>query len=163
MIAEVPATPREKTLRRAAANSAFSPAALAALTNMADDMRNDRVQNVVWDIETYGDHIATPGRLVIAATHDTRNHPIPLVKDDALLRQGWEEITRSTEPDAVEALDIALGRRPKLLPFGRFTQIPVTDHPVVERWTRRLALCDPTAGHATLAEGKTVDAFFTDP
>ncbi|GAA2283198.1 hypothetical protein GCM10010430_80940 [Kitasatospora cystarginea] len=130
---------------------------------MADDMRNDRVEDVARDIQTYGNHIASPERLVIAATHDARTHPIQLVKDDALLRQGWEEITRSTEPDAVEALDIALGRHPNLLPFGHFTHIPVTDNPVVERWTRRLALCDPTAGHATLAEDKTVDAFFTDP
>jgi len=163
VIAEVPATPRENTLRRAAANSTFSQTARAALTNMADDMRNDRVQNVARDIQTYGNHLATPGRLVIAATHDASTHPIQLVQDDDLLRHGWEEITRSTEPNAVEALDIALGRHPKLLPFGHFTHIPVTDHPVLERWTRRLALCDPTAGHATLAEGKTVDAFFTDP
>ncbi|MEU9133729.1 hypothetical protein AB0D08_37520 [Kitasatospora sp. NPDC048540] len=54
-------------------------------------------------------------------------------------------------------------RHPELLPFGRFSRRPVTDSPVVERWARRLALCDPTAGHVTLAEVKTVEAFFTDP
>ncbi|MGW3185441.1 hypothetical protein ACWDD9_39845 [Kitasatospora sp. NPDC001119] len=168
VVAGVPAEQRETALRKAARNPAFSAAARTALTNMADQIRNQRVEDVASDIQIFGDHAARhQTRMVIAARHDETAHPIDVLEEDDdvddVLARGWREIVTSTQPDAVAATDVALGYHPGLLPYGRFTDVRDKEGTIAARWSRRLTVCDPTAAHATLAEGKQVEAFFVDP
>ncbi|MET8624672.1 hypothetical protein ABZW30_13100 [Kitasatospora sp. NPDC004669] len=164
VVADVLADDREQVLRRAARNTAFSEPARSALNAMADAIRNQRVEGVATDIQIFGGHSdRMQTRLVIAAQHDETIHPIDVEEDEELLEAGWREIVASSQPDAVAAADVALGYHPELLPYGRFTDVRAKEGTVAERWARRLTVCDPTAGHATLAEGKEVEAFFVDP
>ncbi|MFJ4192090.1 hypothetical protein [Kitasatospora sp. NPDC089509] len=168
VVAQVPAEDRETALRKAARNPAFRADARTALTNMADQIRNQRVEGVASEIKIFGDHAARlQTRMVVAARHDESTHPIEVLEEDDdvedVLATGWRAIATSTQPDAVVATDIALGYHPHLLPYGRFTDVLAKQGTVAERWSRRLTMCDPTAVHATLAEGKQVEAFFVDP
>ncbi|MFD7167378.1 hypothetical protein [Streptomyces violascens] len=52
-VVEIPASDREKTLRRAADNATFVPTARAAATDMANSIRNDRVDSTAHDIEIF--------------------------------------------------------------------------------------------------------------
>ncbi|MFD7734150.1 hypothetical protein ACFV6F_27685 [Kitasatospora phosalacinea] len=162
---QLPADDREVALQRAMRNPAFTVRARAVLTDMARSIRNDRIDAVRSENMIFGEarpwHTSSP--LVIAAEPDTQQHPLGVAEEDGPLRPGWAEVARSNQPDAVAALHVALGRNADLLPYGSFTDLRVSDSATVDRWVRRLALCDPTAGHATLAEGKQVEAFFTDP
>jgi len=165
-VVELPANTNEKILRRAAANPALEADSRAAVTDMANDIRNDRITTgVLIDISTTrgtGED-GKPAVMVLAAVPDLSNHPLPPCKDEPAVRTGWQLLATSTLPDAVAALEVAVGRQPGLLPFGALTEVPVRPGTVIERWTRRLALCDPTAAHAVLSQGDTVEAFFTDP
>ncbi|MFJ9777217.1 hypothetical protein ACIRVF_39300 [Kitasatospora sp. NPDC101157] len=164
VVADVPTDDRERTLRRAAENPAFSKTARTALTAMADAIRNGRVENVASEIKIFSDHSdRLQTKLVIAARHDNTAHPIDVEDDEEVLEAGWREIVASTQPDAVAAANLALGYRPKLLPYGHFTDVRARAGNAADQWARRLTICDPTAGHATLAEGADVDAFFIDP
>lgn len=161
---EVPADDREKTLRRAAQNKSFDGLAKAALTDMANEIRNRRVDNVALENDIFGRETASDARpIIIAARHDTSAHPLPCIDDPKALADGWKTIATSTHPDAVAAVEIALSHSPELLPYGTHTDIPTHQGAVAEQWTRRLTPCDPTAAHASLVADKTVDAFFTDP
>ncbi|GAA2793191.1 hypothetical protein GCM10010441_18040 [Kitasatospora paracochleata] len=164
VVAAVPVDDREQTLRRAAENPVFARAARSALTAMADAIRNQRIDGIRSEIRIYTSHSdRLQTNLVVAARPDDTAHPIAVEEDEEVLRRGWRQIVTSTQPDAVAAADIALGYQPELLPYGHFTEVPAKPGTVADRWARRLTICDPTAGHATLAEGKEVDDFFIDP
>ncbi|MFJ4674046.1 hypothetical protein [Kitasatospora purpeofusca] len=166
VVADVPVEARETVLRTAARNPVFSTAACTALTNLANQIRNQRVDGVASEIKIFGDHATRlQTRMVVAAQHDEASHPLDVLdeEDDDILATGWREIGAGSQPDAVAATDVALGYDPDLLPYGRFTDVRAGEGGIAERWSRRLAVCDPTAAHATLAEGKQVEAFFTDP
>jgi hypothetical protein len=68
-----------------------------------------------------------------------------------------------SRPDAVAALEVAASRELDLLPFRGTTEIPVQSGTISDRWTHRLTMCDPTAAHAILAQGKKAETFFIDP
>ncbi|WP_438297251.1 hypothetical protein [Streptomyces sp. HUAS TT7] len=164
-VAEVPPNSNEQILRRAARNEAFDAVSRAAATDMANHIRNDRInraehENEVFGTERFG---AQPHPVVIAAEPDTTEHPLPCHGDRQAVRAGWHKLAVSNHPDAVAALEVAIGHDPELLPFGAVTEVPVQPGTVTERWARRLAPCDPTAAHAVLAHGDPVDAFFVDP
>ncbi|MEW5631201.1 hypothetical protein AB1388_32330 [Streptomyces hydrogenans] len=164
-VAEVPANDNEKILRRAAANEGFDVTSRVAATDMANSIRNNRIDNANHEIEIfckegYGD---TPNQVVPGAVPDTAHHPLPCDGDREALKAGWRRLALSTHPDAVAALEVAVGRDPELLPFGAVTEIPVEHGTISDRWTHRLTMCDPTAAHAVLAQDAKPEAFFIDP
>ncbi|WP_372412099.1 hypothetical protein [Streptomyces luteireticuli] len=160
LVAEVSASTRERTLRRAAANGVFDATAQAALTDMANDIRNDRVHDTEHDIDIFHRNST---HIVIGARPDTSTHPLPTIDDRPALAAAWKSIAASSHPDAVAALELVLARDPRLLPFGVLTKVALRPGTIAEQWARRLTLCDPTAAHAALAEDRPVDAFFIDP
>ncbi|WP_329203368.1 hypothetical protein [Streptomyces sp. NBC_01435] len=162
---EVPANADEKILRRAAANESFDVTSRAAAMDMANGIRNNRIDTTSHEIEIfckkgYGD---TPNQVVPGAVPDTSRHPLPCDGDRQALQAGWLGLALDTHPDAVAALEIAVGRDPDLLPFGAVSEIPAQHGTVSDRWTHRLTRCDPTAAHAVLAQDAKVEAFFIDP
>ncbi|WP_329467935.1 hypothetical protein [Streptomyces sp. NBC_01431] len=164
-IADVPPNDNEKILRQAAHNEVFDTVARAAVTDMANHIRNNRInraeqENKVFGTRRFG---AQPHPVVIAAKPDTAGHPLPCEGDRQALKAGWYELARSNHPDAVAALEVAVGHDPELLEFGAVTEVPVQPGTITEQWARRLAPCDPSAAHAVLAHGDPVNAFFTDP
>ncbi|MFE0580208.1 hypothetical protein [Streptomyces sp. NPDC058874] len=164
-VAEIPANDNEKILRRAAANEGFDVTSRVAATDMANSIRNNRIDNTRHEIETfckegYGD---TPNQIVPGAVPDTSHHPLPCDGDRKALQAGWHKLALHTHPDAVAALEVAVGRDPDLLPFGAVTEIPVQQGAISDRWTHRLTMCDPTAAHAVLAQDDKAEAFFIDP
>ncbi|WP_331721351.1 hypothetical protein [Streptomyces sp. NBC_00212] len=164
-VVEVPASTSEKTLRRAAGNDTFDVTARAAATDMANSIRNDRIDHTAHDIEIfckdgYGEN---PNPVVAGAVPDTTRHPLPCDGDRQALKAGWHKLALSSHPDAVAALEIVIGREPELLPFGSVTEIPVQSGTISARWTSRLTMCDPTAAHAVLAQDDRAEAFFLDP
>lgn len=163
--AQVPPNANETILRRVAANEAFDVTSHLAVTDMANNIRNNRTDNAVHDNEIFGKegHRETPNPVVIAAVPDTAHHPLRTGGDREILTSGWHKLALSNHPDAVAALEVAIGREPDLLPYGALTEVPDRPGTVIERWARRLAMCDPTAAHAVLAHGDSVDAFFIDP
>ncbi|MFF3129635.1 hypothetical protein ACFVRD_47430 [Streptomyces sp. NPDC057908] len=90
-------------------------------------------------------------------------HPLPCDGDREALKAGWHKLALHTHPDAVAALEVAVGREPDRLPFGAVTEIPVRPGTISGRWTQRLTMCDPTAAHAVLAQDDKAEAFFIDP
>ncbi|MCF3105457.1 hypothetical protein IPZ58_28270 [Streptomyces roseoverticillatus] len=159
---EVPSSDQEHALRRAAANTTFDTATQAVLTDMANALRNERVSSVERENETFGSTYG-PHPIVIAAQPDSSSRPLPAIDDRQALIAGWKTIAASSHPDAVTALELALARDPRLLPFGAPTRVVLHPGRTAEQWARRLTLCDPTAAHAALAGDNPVDAFFTDP
>ncbi|MFF4179590.1 hypothetical protein [Streptomyces sp. NPDC001750] len=164
-VVEVPANGNEKILRRAAANESFGVTSRAAAMDMANGIRNNRIDTTSHEIEIfckegYGD---TPNQVVPGAVPDTSQHPLPCDGDREALQAGWLGLALDTHPDAVAALEIAVGRDPDLLPFGAVSEIPAQHGTVSDRWTHRLTMCDPTAAHAVLAQDAKVEAFFIDP
>ncbi|MFE5519828.1 hypothetical protein ACFQ9Q_19195 [Streptomyces virginiae] len=164
-VVEVPANDNEKILRRVAANDTFDVTSRVAATDMANNIRNNRIDNTNHEIEIfckdrYGD---TPNQVIAGAVPDTRHHPLPCDGDRQALKSGWLALALHTHPDAVAALEIAVGREPSLLPFGAVTEIPVRSGTISDRWTHRLTMCDPTAAHAVLAQDGKAEAFFIDP
>ncbi|MFI6125425.1 hypothetical protein ACIBCU_37910 [Streptomyces sp. NPDC051064] len=164
-VVEVPANDNEKILRRAAANDVFDVTSRAAATDMANGIRNSRIDHTNNDIrifckDGYGE---TPNQVTAGAVPDTSHHPLPCDGNRQALQAGWHKLALSVHPDAVAALEVALGREPELLPFGAVTEIPLQPGTVSDRWTRRLTMCDPTAAHAVLAQDAKAEAFFTDP
>ncbi|MGW7064943.1 hypothetical protein ACWGHM_41535 [Streptomyces sp. NPDC054904] len=162
---EVPANDDERILRRAAANLDFDVTSRAAATDMANTIRNERVQHTDLEVrifckEGYGE---TPNQVIAGAVPDIRHHPLPVVDDRELVEPGWQKVALRTDSDAVAALEVALGREPDLLPFGAVTDVPITPGTISSRWTRRLTMCDPTAAHAVLARGAKAEAFLIDP
>ncbi|MFF8646443.1 hypothetical protein [Streptomyces sp. NPDC015345] len=132
---------------------------------MANDIRNNRIDHTLHDIkifcmEGYG---KTPNQVVTGAVPDTSHHPLPCDGDREVLKAGWHKLALHTHPDAVAALEVAVGREPDLLPFGAVTEIPVQPGIISDRWTHRLTMCDPTAAHAILAQDAKAEAFFIDP
>lgn len=113
--------------------------------------------------KTSGEGGKTPNQVVADAVPDTSHHPLPCDGDFADLEAGWHKLALHTRPDAVAALEVAAGREPDLLPSGAVTEIPVQLGIISERWTRRLAMCDPTAAHVVLAQDSRAEAFFIDP
>jgi hypothetical protein len=161
---EIPADDREPVLRRAARNRTFAPVSQEVLLDMANDIRNQRVDSVAKESDIFrSGRPGWPSRIVIPAQHDPATHHIPVEANREVLSVGWHALTTSTEPDAVAAVGIARSRDPRLLPYGSFTEVPVKPGAVADRWARRLVPCDPNAGHAQLAEDRPIDAFFTDP
>jgi hypothetical protein len=166
VMVELPANTNEKVLRRAAGNTALPADCVVAITDMANDIRNSRiVSGLLADIATVGGQgqNGRPVVMVLAAVPDLSSHPLPRSKNTAAIRTGWQLLAMLSLPDAVAALEVAISSQPGLLPFGALTEVPVRPGTVIERWTRRLAMCDPTAAHAVLAQGDTAEAFFTDP
>lgn len=164
-VVEVPFNDNEKILRRAAANDVFDVTSRMAARDMANSIRNNRIDHTNHEIETfckdgYGE---TPNQVVAGAVPDIRHHPLPCDGDREALQVGWHKLALHTHPDAVAALEVAVGREPDLLPFGAVTEIPVRPGTVSDRWTRRLTMCDPTAAHAVLAQDSKAEAFFIDP
>ncbi|KIF05672.1 hypothetical protein PL81_12035 [Streptomyces sp. RSD-27] len=164
-VAEVPSNRNERTLRRVARNDAFDVTSHLAVTDMANSIRNNRTDGALQDNEIFGKDRPhqTPNPVVIAAVPDTAHHPLRTGGDRAVLEAGWHKLALSSHPDAVAALEVAVGREPDLLPYGAGTEVPDRLGTVIERWTRRLTMCDPTAAHAVLARGDAADAFFIDP
>ncbi|MFI5945575.1 hypothetical protein ACIBCB_35760 [Streptomyces uncialis] len=164
-VVEIPANDREKTLRRAAANEVFDVTSRAAATDMANSIRNDRIDHTTNDIETFckEGYGKTPNQVVAGAVPDTSRHPLPCDGDHEARKTGWHKLALHTHPDAVAALEVAATREPNLLPFGTVTQIPVQSGAISDRWTHRLTMCDPTAAHAVLAQDDKAEAFFIDP
>ncbi|WP_331750104.1 hypothetical protein OG529_36765 (plasmid) [Streptomyces longwoodensis] len=164
-VVEVPPNDNERILRRAAANEVFDVTSRVAATDMANSIRNNRIDNTNHEIEIfckegYGD---TPNQVVPGAVPDTSHHPLPCDGDREALKAGWRRLALHTHPDAVAALEVAVGREPDLLPFGAVTEIPVQQGTISDRWTHRLTMCDPTAAHAVLAQDTKPQAFFIDP
>ncbi|MFD7163733.1 hypothetical protein [Streptomyces violascens] len=164
-VVEVPASNSEKTLRRAAGNDTFDVTARAAATDMANSIRNDRIDHTAHNVEIfckdgYGEK---PNPVVAGAMPDATRHPLPCDGDRQDLKAGWHKLALSSHPDAVAALEIAIGRDPDLLPFGAVTEILVQPGTISDRWTSRLTICDPTAAHAVLAQDDRAEAFFLDP
>ncbi|MFF5131007.1 hypothetical protein ACFY41_29300 [Streptomyces syringium] len=164
-VVEVPANDSEKVLRQAAANDVFDVTSRAAVTDMANDIRNSRIDHTGHEIKIfckdgYGE---TPNQVVAGAVPDTSHHPLPCDGDRQSLKTGWHKLALHRHPDAVAALEVAVGRDPDLLPFGAVTEIPVQPGTISDRWTHRLAMCDPTAAHAVLAQDDKAEAFFIDP
>ncbi|MGW7820142.1 hypothetical protein ACWGLF_18890 [Streptomyces puniciscabiei] len=164
-VVEVPANDNEKVLRRAAGNDTFDVTSRVAVTDMANDIRNNRIDRTTHEIEIFCNdgYGKKPNPVVVGAVPDTVHHPLPCDGDRQALKAGWHKLARSSHPDAVAALEIAIGRDPGLLPFGAVTEIPVQAGTISDRWTRRLTMCDPTAAHAVLAHGDKAEAFFIDP
>ncbi|WP_457511798.1 hypothetical protein [Streptomyces sp. TE33382] len=164
-VAEVPANENEKILRRAAANGVFDVTSRAAVTDMANSIRNNRIDRTTSEIRIFckEGHGETPNQVVAGAVPDTGNHPLPCDGEREALKAGWHKLALHTHPEAVAALEVAVGSDPDLLPFGAVTEIPVRPGTISDRWTRRLTMCDPTAAHAVLAQDNKVEAFFTDP
>ncbi|MFB6807643.1 hypothetical protein [Streptomyces sp. NPDC056387] len=164
-VVEVPAHTNEMILRRVAHAAVFDVTSHLAVTDMANSIRNNRTDNIQNESETFagaGPH-ETPNRIVAAAVPDTSHHPLRTGGDRTVLESGWHKLALSNHPDAVAALEVAIGREPDLLPYGAVTEVPASSGTVIERWARRLTMCDPTAAHAVLARGDTVDSFFLDP
>ncbi|MEV5944127.1 hypothetical protein [Streptomyces sp. NPDC051994] len=161
----MPPNDNEKILRQAAHNEVFDTVARAAVTDMANHIRNNRISRAEQENKVFGNRRfgAQPHPVVIAAKPDTARHPLPCGGDRQALKTGWCELARSNHPDAVAVLEVAVGHDPELLEFGAVTEVPVQPGTITERWARRLAPCDPSAAHAVLAHGDAVDAFFTDP
>ncbi|MGW6880208.1 hypothetical protein ACWGEU_08070 [Streptomyces goshikiensis] len=164
-VAAVPPNTNETILRRVARNPVFDTTSHLAVTDMANDIRNNRTDGIEQDNEIFGKarHHEAPNPVVIAALPDTTHHPLPVGGDREVLKSGWHKLALSSHPDAVAALEVAVGREPYLLPYGAVTEVPIRPGTVIERWARRLTMCDPTAAHAVLARGNTADAFFIDP
>lgn len=164
-VVEVPADDDEKTLRRAAANDAFDVTSRTAATDMANEIRNARIRDTNTEIRIFckDGYGKTPNQVVAGAVPDTSNHPLPCGGERQILVSGWHKLALHTHPQAVAALEIASLRDPDLLPFGAVTEIPVRPGTISERWIHRLAMCDPTAAHAILAQRERVEAFFIDP
>ncbi|MET9760046.1 hypothetical protein ABZ016_13470 [Streptomyces sp. NPDC006372] len=164
-VVEVPANDNEKILRQAASNEAFDVTSRVAVTDMANSIRNNRIDNTAHEIDIFckdGYH-EKPNPVVVGAVPDTTHHPLPCDGERQELKAGWRKLALSSHPDAVAALEVAVGRDPDLLPFGAVTEIPVRSGTISDRWTRRLTMVDPTAAHAVLAHGDKPEAFFIDP
>ncbi|MEU6680990.1 hypothetical protein [Streptomyces sp. NPDC046925] len=159
-IAKVPSNDNEVLLRRVAANTIFESSSHLAATHMANQIRNERTDNIRHENETFGE---TEHPVIIAAEPDTTDHPLPTNGDRKTLKSGWHRLALSNHADAVAALEVAVGREPALLPYGAVTEVPALSANIAERWARRLTMCDPTAAHAVLARGDSPDAFFVDP
>ncbi|AXU16848.1 hypothetical protein [Streptomyces clavuligerus] len=164
-VAEIPANDNETFLRRAAANEVFDVTSRVAATDMANKIRNIRIDHTSHEIQDFCNkgHGDTPNRVIPGALPDTSRHPLPCDGDRKELKAGWRRLALHTHPDAVAALEVAVGREPDLLPFGAVTEIPVQPGTVSDRWTHRLTMCDPTAAHAVLAQDTKPQAFFIDP
>jgi hypothetical protein len=154
-----------KILRRAARNDAFDAPSRAAVTDMANSIRTNRTDHTEHDNEIFGKegYGETPNPVVIAAVPDTTHHPLPCDGDRQALKAGWHKLALSSHPNAVAALEVAIGREPSLLPFGAVTEVPVRPGTISGRWARRLTMCDPTAAHAVLAHGDKAEAFLHRP
>ncbi|MEE1763893.1 P-loop NTPase fold protein [Streptomyces sp. SP18BB07] len=163
VVVRVPADEDETTLRRAARNTSLPAEARAALDDLANAMRNQRVSSVEGTVSLYGRN-SDAERTVVAAHPDVTGHPLPETEDRALLSAGWKAVGDSYEPDAAAALQAARAYDPELLPYGTVTEVERPD-PTVERWIERLVECDPTAAHVTLAHARSTEAeaFFVDP
>ncbi|WP_316779721.1 hypothetical protein [Streptomyces sasae] len=164
-VVEVPANEHERVLRRAAENEAFDETSRMAVTDMANDIRNNRIDHTGHDNSIFGErgHGTEPNPVVIGAVPDTAGHPLPCDGDPQMLRAGWRALAGSSHPDAVAALEVAAVRHPGLLPFGAVTEVPIRSGTVSDRWARRLTMCDPTAAHAVLAQGERAQSFLIDP
>ncbi|WP_241269265.1 hypothetical protein [Streptomyces chrestomyceticus] len=77
--------------------------------------------------------------------------------------RGTDHSPSTTGPLALSSHPDAVGREPDLLPYEALTEVPDRHGTIIERWAHRLALCDPTAAHAVLADDDRVDTFFLDP
>ncbi|MER5586552.1 hypothetical protein ABT090_33630 [Streptomyces asoensis] len=164
-VVEVPANDNEKILRRVAANDVFDVSSRAAARDMANSIRNDRIDHTNHEIEIFckDGFGESPNQVVAGAVPDTSHHPLPCDRDRQALQADWLRLALHTHPDAVAALEVAVGRDPALLPFGAVTEIPVQPGTVSGRWTQRLTMCDPTAAHAVVAQDSKAEAFFVDP
>ncbi|MGW4438088.1 hypothetical protein ACWELO_20415 [Streptomyces sp. NPDC004596] len=164
-VVEIPANDNEKILRSAAANDVFDVTSRVAVTDMANSIRNDRIDHTRHEIEIFckEGYGKTPNPVVAGAVPDTSHHLLPCDGDRETLKTGWHKLALHTHPDAVAALEVAIGLEPDLLPFGAVTEIPVQPRTISDRWTHRLTICDPTAAHAVLAQDSRAEAFFTDP
>ncbi|MFD3937836.1 hypothetical protein ACFWSF_24155 [Streptomyces sp. NPDC058611] len=164
-VVKVPPNANEQILRRVARIPVFDVTSHLAVTDMANSIRNNRTDSVKNENETFagaGPH-DTPNRILVAVVPDTSHHPLRTGGDRTVLEAVWHKLALSNHPDAVAALEVAIGREPDLLPYGAVTEVPERPGTVIERWARRLTMCVPTAAHAVLARGDAVDSFFIDP
>ncbi|OMI91380.1 hypothetical protein BSZ07_00285 [Streptomyces sp. M1013] len=162
-IADVLPGEQETTLRKAASVWWPDDAAKAALIDMANSMRNRRIDSLNSEIRIFGEHGAHPDGdpLLIAARHRTEGYPLPRIDDRALLAAGWHTIASSQLFEAYEPLNIGRHNEPDLLPFGPETEAS-TRGAAARRWTRQLTPCAPTALHAVLAGDALHATFYTD-
>ncbi len=133
-VVQVPANRTEKILRRVARNDAFDVTSHLAVTDMANDIRNDRTDNVEHENEIFGKegYGETPNPVVIAAVPDTTGHPLRSGGDREVFTAGWRKLALSNHPDAVAALEVAVGREPGLLPYGALTEVPDRPGTIIE-------------------------------
>ncbi|MFF6979273.1 hypothetical protein ACFZAV_16355 [Streptomyces sp. NPDC008343] len=78
-VVEVPANDDEEILRRAAGNATFDGPSRAAVTDMANSIRNNRIDNTTHEIDIFcedGPH-DRPNPIVAGALPDTTHHPLP--------------------------------------------------------------------------------------
>ncbi|MFE7780060.1 hypothetical protein [Streptomyces nigrescens] len=162
-IAEVLPDKQEATLRRAAESGAFDHAARTALTDLANALRNRRVEGVDSDIRIFGRHDPRlkGERLLIAAQHRAEGYPLPRIDDQELLAEGWRAIASSQLFEAYEPLRIGMLHDSRLLPYGPQTEVPA-GLATSRRWSQQLTACAPTTLHAVLAGDAEDVTFYTD-
>ncbi|WP_246259632.1 hypothetical protein [Streptomyces typhae] len=156
------ANDNEMILRRVVGNDAFDITSHLAATDMANDIGNDRIDHTRHDNEIFGKEGYGERRnpVLIAAEPGAGHYPLRSDGDRQVLETGWHKLALSTHPDAVAAIEVAVGRQPDLPPSARSPEVPMRTAAVSERWARRLTMCDPTAAHVVLAQGKKTEAFF---
>ncbi|MFE3717572.1 hypothetical protein [Streptomyces cyaneofuscatus] len=163
-IAEIVPDEQEATLRQAASYWSVDSPARTALVDLANSLRNRRIDSLNSEIRIFGDHDAYPygDPLLIAARHRTEGYPLPRTDDRDVLSAGWRTIASSRLFEAYEPLGIGMYCEPDLLPFGPPTEVSARGS-TARRWGQRLAPCDPTALHAVLADEAQDVSFYTDP
>lgn len=153
----------ETILREAADLWRRVPGAQAALTDLANSLRNQRIDSINSDIRIFGKHgTSSDGApLLIAAHHPADGCPLPRTDDRDVLAEGWRALASSQSFEAYESLNIAMLRDPTLLPFGTRTEVN-DNSPAARRWATQLRPCAPSALHAILADDAQDVTFHTD-
>ncbi|MFB7998774.1 hypothetical protein ACFC4G_38845 [Streptomyces sp. NPDC056002] len=163
-IAELLPDEEEMTLRGAAGIKWPVPDVQTALTDLANALRNQRVDSVNRDSRIFSENGATPdgAPLLVAARHPTEGFPLPRTDDRELLAQGWRVLASSQLFEAYEPLAIVMRSDPTVLPFG--AKVKVSDRSLAARhWAKQLRPCDPSALHAVLADDAKDVTFHMDP
>ncbi|WP_413804597.1 hypothetical protein [Streptomyces sp. OE57] len=102
----------KRALRRAAANVDFHVTSRVAATDMANGIRDNRIDHTTHEIEIFckNGQSKTPNQVAAGAVPDTSHHPLPGDGDRQALQADWHGIAPHTHPDAIAALEIATGR-----------------------------------------------------
>lgn len=107
-VVEVPANNNEKIPRRVRSNDAFDVTSHLAATDLANDVRNNRIDGTLHDNEIFGKegHGKRRALVVIAAEPDTSHHP-------PALRRRTGRSSRPAGTSSPSAPTPTLSRRPR--------------------------------------------------